>query len=142
MSAIFLTNFYLSPNVGPSKTVKDVFYFIWKALRSQDIQIFVFPPSPLFLPISHFFRAWSKINLKVYDIINCLNKNLIINLVWYLEKEKSYDIETLSIDRVLNKEHFYGKIIRKCAPKASPGPLFYFGKQPKTAIACKKFFLK
>ena len=64
----------------------------------------------------------------------------MVHLVWYLEKEKSYDIETLSIDRVLNKEHFYGKIIRKCAPKASPEPLFYFGKQPKTAIACKKFF--
>ena len=24
----FLTNFYLTPNVSPSKTVKDVFYFI------------------------------------------------------------------------------------------------------------------
>ena len=34
------------------------------------------------------------------------------------------------------------KSCRKCAPKASPRPLFYFGKQPKTAIACKKFFWK
>ena len=34
------------------------------------------------------------------------------------------------------------KSYRKCAPKASPRPLFYFGKQPKTAIACKKFFWK
>ena len=34
------------------------------------------------------------------------------------------------------------KSCRKCAPKASPRPLFYFGKQPKTAIACKKFFQK
>ena len=34
------------------------------------------------------------------------------------------------------------KSCKKCAPKASPRPLFYFGKQPKTAIACKKFFLK
>ena len=32
------------------------------------------------------------------------------------------------------------KSCRKCAPKASPGPLFYFGKKPKTVIACKKFF--
>ena len=30
-------------------------------------------------------------------------------MVLYLEKEKRYDIENLSIDRVLNKEHFYGK---------------------------------
>ena len=34
------------------------------------------------------------------------------------------------------------KSYRKYAPRASPRPLFYFGKQPKTAIACKKFFLK
>ena len=30
---------------------------------------------------------------------------------WYLEKEKRHDIKTLSIDRLLNKEHFYGKIM-------------------------------
>ena len=29
---------------------------------------------------------------------------------------------------------------RKCAPKASFRPLFNFAKQPKTAIAHKKFF--
>ena len=40
-----------------------------------------------------------------------------------------YDIETLSIyNRVLNKEHFYEKICRKCAPKASTRPHFNFGK--------------
>ena len=106
--------------------------------------IFVFnkvlPSSPLFLPLSHCFRAWSTINRKVYDVINCLNKNVIINLVWYLEKERRYNTETLSIDRVLNKEHFYGKMIQKMSTKASPRQLFYFGKQPKTTIACKKFF--
>ena len=31
---------------------------------------------------------------------------------------------------------------QKCAPKASPRRFFYFGKQPKTAIACKNFFQK
>ena len=31
---------------------------------------------------------------------------------------------------------------RKFASKASPRPLFYFGKQPKSAIAYKKFFLR
>ena len=34
------------------------------------------------------------------------------------------------------------KSCRKCVPKASPRSLFDFGKQPKTAIACKKLFLK
>ena len=35
-----------------------------------------------------------------------------------------------------------GKSCRKCAPNASPRSLCNFGKQPKTAIACKKLFLK
>ena len=35
-----------------------------------------------------------------------------------------------------------GKSCRKCAPNASPRSLCSFGKQPKTAIACKKLFLK
>ena len=34
------------------------------------------------------------------------------------------------------------KPCRKCAPKASPRPLFNFGKQPKTVIECKEFFYK
>ena len=80
-------------------------------------QIFVFPFSPVFLLFGHCFRGWFKINLKIYDVINCLTKNLITHFVWYFEKEKRYDIETLSIDRVLNKEHFYGKIMQKMCTK-------------------------
>ena len=34
------------------------------------------------------------------------------------------------------------KSCRKFAPKASPWPLFYFGKQPKAAITCKKSIWK
>ena len=33
------------------------------------------------------------------------------------------------------------KLCRKCALKASPRPLFYFGKQPKTDIACMQEIL-
>ena len=40
------------------------------------------------------------------------------------------------IERVINKEHFYGKICRKCASK------IYLGKQPKTANACERLFRK
>ena len=36
----------------------------------------------------------------------CLIKNLVTHFVWYLEKEKRYDIDTLSINRVSNKEKF------------------------------------
>ena len=74
---------------------------------------YAFPSSHLFFPVSHCFRGWSNKNLKVYDVIISLNKNLITRFVWYLGKEIIYDIETLSIDRVLNKEHFFGKIMQK-----------------------------
>ena len=40
---------------------------------------------------------------------------------------KSCGIETLSIDRVVNMEHFYQKLKHQCAPKASPRPFFNFG---------------
>ena len=58
-----------------------------------------------------------KKNLKVYDLIDCLSKNLIAHFVWYLEKQKRYDIETLSFGRVLNKEQFYGKIMQTICTK-------------------------
>ena len=111
----FLKIFSLSPNVSPSKTMKDVFISSKKLFSfSRYLNFCIFP---LFLPVSHCVRAWSKINLEVYDIINCLNNNLI-HLVWYLEKEKRYGIEILSIDRVLNNEHFYGKIMQKMCTKS------------------------
>ena len=57
------------------------------------------------------FKKIADTSFKVYDVINCLNKNLITHFVWYLEKEKRYHVETLAIDTVLNKEHFHGKIM-------------------------------
>ena len=52
-------------------------------------------------------------NHEAYDGMNCLNNNFITHFVWYLENEKRYNIETFYIDRVLNKEHFYGKLMQK-----------------------------
>ena len=108
----------------PFKNYEKCFLFHLKSsFRSRDIQIFVFPSSPLFLPVSHCVRGCLKINLKVYDVINCLNMNLIIHFVWYLEKETRCDIETFSIDREL-RNIFMEKSCRKCVPKARPSPLF------------------
>ena len=67
----FLTNFYFSPNDSPSKTMKNVkgwFKSFKSSFRCRDIQFLVLPPSPLFLSVSHCFVAWSKTNLKVYDV--------------------------------------------------------------------------
>ena len=110
----FLSNCYFSPNDSPSKTMKFFLFHLKSSFSSWDIQIFVFLSSPLFSPVSHCFSDWSKKNLKVYDIINCLSDNLIT----HLEKEIRCDTETLSIDRELNKEHFYGKIMQKMCTKS------------------------
>ena len=84
-------------------------------LRYSNFSIFVFL---FFFPVSHCFGGWSKKNLKVYDVINCLNKNLITHFVWYLQKEIRCKIETLSIDKVLNTEHFHGKTLQKMCTKS------------------------
>ena len=55
-----------------------------------------------------------------------MNKNLLTHFVWYLEKEKRFDIETLPIDIVLNKENFYGKIMQKISTKSYIQTPFWF----------------
>ena len=115
VSAIFEQIFVFHQMIAHQKLWKFLFH-LKSSFRSRDIQFFLFLSSPLFLPVSHCFRAWSKINL--YDVINCLNKNLITLFVWYLEKETKYGIETLSIDRVLNEEHFHGKSMQKMCTKS------------------------
>ena len=128
MLTLFYQIFLFNQMIALQKLWK--MYFIWskKLFCSRDIKIFVFPFPPLFLPVSHWFRGCSKINIKFYGVINCLNKNLITHFAWYLEKEKRCSIGTLSVGRVLNKEHFYGKIMQKMCTKVSPRPLFNFGK--------------
>ena len=60
--------------------------------------------------------------------MNCIYKKLVKICNF---KESRSHIETLSIDRVINKEHFYEKSMQKLCTKTSPIPLFNFGKQTK-----------
>ena len=81
------------------------------------------------------------INLKVYDIINCLNKNSITHFFWYLGKEKRYGIQTLSIDSVLHKEHFYGKTMYKNVhQKLVPDPFLILVNNPKQPLHARNYF--
>ena len=98
VSAILYQIFISHQMTSLKKYEKWLLFYLKSSFRSRDIQFFVFLSSPLFLPVSHCCRDWWKINLKVCDIINCLNKNLIAHFVWYLKKEKKYDFETLAID--------------------------------------------
>ena len=64
------------------------FQKLFSFLRYSHFCILVFPS---FSPVRHCFTGWSIINLKVYDVVSCLNKNLITHFISYLEKEKRYD---------------------------------------------------
>ena len=50
---------------------------LYSFLRYSNFCIFVFHSST----VSHCFRGCSKKNLKVYDVINCLSKNLMTHFV-------------------------------------------------------------
>ena len=125
-SAIFYQIFIFHQIIALQKLWRISFISSKKLFSFLRYSIFVFRSSPLFFPVSHCFRGWSKKNLEVYGVINCLNKSLT-HFAWHLEKEIRCDIETLTIDRVINKEHFYGETIQKMYTK-SPILLFNFAK--------------
>ena len=142
MSAFF-NQIFISYQMLAIQKLWKMFFIASKRLslfsRYSNFCISVFPSFSL--PVSHCFRGWSKINLKVCDAINCLNKNLITHFVWYLKKEKRYDIETLSIDRVLNKEHFYWKSCRKFCQKLVPDPFLILVNNPKQSLHARNSFI-
>ena len=89
-----------------------------------------------FFPVGHCFRGWSKMNIRVYDVISCLNKDLVAYFVWYLEKEIRFDIWTLSIDGVLNKKFFYGKHLHQ---KLVPVPFLILVNNPKQPFHTRNY---
>ena len=126
VSAIFDQIFIFNQMIALQKLWKNVFYFI------------VFPSSPLFLPVSLWVRGCLKINLKVYDVINCVNMNLITHFICYLGKEKRYDIETVSIDRVwtfLWKNH-----AENGHQKLVPDLFFILVNNPKQSLHARNSF--
>ena len=120
VSAIFYQIFIFHQIVALQKLWKMFFISskkLFSFLRYSNFCIFIF--------LSFFSLSAIALEVdlrkifKVYDTINCLNKNLITYFVWYIEKEKRCDIETLPITK---------KSCRKCTPKATLKPLFNFAK--------------
>ena len=136
---LLFSSILFSPNDIPSKTEKCFVFHLGSSFSSQEIHFFVFLSFPFFLPVSHCFRGRSKINLKVHDVINFLNKNSISHFVWYPEKEKRYDIEILSIDGVSDKEHFIKKSLIKCAAKGSPRTFLILVNNPKQLLHARNY---
>ena len=74
VSAILYQFFIFHQMIALPKLWNFYFFYLISSLRSWDFCIFIFPS---YFPVSHCFRGWSKKNLKIYDVINCLNKNLM-----------------------------------------------------------------
>ena len=89
------------------KNYEKCFLFHLKAFFALKIFRFLYFPLLSFSPVSHCSKRWSKINLRVYYVISCPNKNLKTHIVWYLDKESRSDIETWSINRVLRAKRTF-----------------------------------
>ena len=111
MCLLFFIKFLFFIKWQPFKSYEKWFLFYQKsALRSQDIQIFVFSSFPLFFLPAIALEADPRKILKF--VINCLNMNLITHFVWYLDKEIRCGIETLSIYPKNHAEN----VLQKLAP--------------------------
>ena len=98
----------------------------WKMLSSKTLSSFSRCSTYFPLPLSLEKIIEDKIlNLWRHHLAK---QDLETYIVWYLEKESSSDIETSSIDTVLNDWFLWKKVCRKCASKASPRHIFNFGK--------------
>ena len=118
VSAIFYQIFIFHQMIAIQKLWKIIFVSSKKALFVLEIFKFLYIHPSLFFALSAIALEIDSRKMLVYDVVNCLNKNLNTHYVWYLEKEIRCDIGTLSIDRVLNTEHFYGKIMQKMCTKS------------------------
>ena len=83
---IFFSKLYPLDNYEKCFSSKKLFLF----LRYSNFCISVFPN---FLPVRHCFKNWSKINLKVYDVISCLNKNLIVHFFVMLGRKRGMTLK-------------------------------------------------
>ena len=112
VSSIFYQIFISHQMIALQKLWKMLFISSKKLSSFSRYSNFCISVFPLFSPCQPLL--WRLIEDKSQSLYRGLNKNLITHLIThYLKKEKRYDVETLPIDRVLNKEHFYWKIIQK-----------------------------
>ena len=117
VSAIFYQIFIFYHMIALQKLWRMLFISSKKPFLFE-IFLFLYFHLPVFFSLPTIALEVDPTKILVYGIINCLNKNLITHFIWYLKKEIRYDIETLSIYRVLNKEHFHEKIIQKICTKS------------------------
>ena len=114
----FPKNCYIYFNESPWKMMKSAFYFMVKALRSQEISIFVLTFW------SYRKTAWSKVNLKIYDITSWLTTTIHI----LLNISRSQGNQAIKFGQLIeyNKINiFLENSCRKWGKQASSRPLSF-----------------
>ena len=106
---------------SPLKTMEKAFYFILKALSSQDISAFT-------------MTFWScrknglisKVNFKNHDVTTWLINNCNTRIAQQLTKKKQPDNETQSINRMQHEKYFSSKFMQKMRLRDQFQTSFYF----------------
>ena len=124
VSAIFYQIFIFHQMIAIQKLWKIIFVSSKKALFVLEIFKFLYICPSLFFALSAIALEIDSRKMLVYDVVNCLNKNLNTHYVWYLEKEIRCDIGTLSIDRAFLWKNHAENVHQKLAP----GPFLNFAK--------------
>ena len=78
----------------------------------------------------------------MYNIINYLNKDLITQFAWNLEKEKRYDTKTLGVDTVLNKNIFMKNHAENVPQKLVTDHFLILVNDPKQLLHVRNYFKK
>ena len=135
MCPLFFVKFLSLTKLYPFKMYEKCFLFHLKSsFHSTDIQFFVFLSSHLFLPVSHCFRGWSKINLKVCDVINCLvhqTVNILFGILW---RKTGMTLKLCPLIEYWIRNICIGKLCRKCAPELVPDPFLILVNNPKQLL--------
>ena len=113
---------YFHQTIALEKLWEILFISSKKLFLILKIFRFLYSPLPLFSLVISYSRRWLKINLKVSDVINCLNKNWKTHCLVSSEGKKVWYWNL--VNWVLSEEHFLwekyaGNVHQKLAPDQS-----------------------
>ena len=78
---------------SPLKTMKNAFYFTFKALKMFEFL------SRLFGNVEKRLEKKNKVNFKFYDVTTWLTNNFNTHITQYLKKQRESDNEIWAVDR-------------------------------------------
>ena len=117
-------------------------FHLKSSFRYWDIQIFVFPSFALFLQVDYCFGGPLLINLKVYDAVNCLNKDIMTHCLISWEGKKVWHwhfVHRWSIkQKIFSWENHAEKLLKKLVPYL----FIIFVNNPKQLLHARNSFKK